>query len=59
MTPEFRKQAHMLASMFAMNGLLQRGMREDEVADAAYKAADDLIAKYDEGIVALKKRGKK
>lgn len=59
MTPEFRKQAHMLAAMFAMNGLLQRGMREDEVVDVAHKVAEDLVSKYDEGIVALKKRGKK
>ena len=61
MTPEFRKEAHMLAAMFAMNGFIQRGMRPDVVADAAYKAADDLMSLYEDGIVAaLKpKRGKK
>ena len=63
MTPEFKNQAHMLAAMFAMNGFIQQGMRAEEVADAAYKAADDLMARYEEsaGIVAaLKpKRGKK
>ena len=61
MTPSFRKEAHMLCAMFAMNGLLQSGMRPEAVADAAYQAADDLMAKYEEGIVAaLKpKRGKK
>lgn len=62
MTPEFRKEAHMLAAMFAMNGFIQRGMREEDVAEAAYKAADDLMSQYDNaGIVAaLKpKRGKK
>ena len=55
MTPEFKKEAHMLAAMFAMNGFIQRGMREDEVADAAYKAADDLMSKYEVGIVAALK----
>ena len=55
MTPEFRKEAHMLAAMFAMNGLIQRGMRLDEVPDASHKLATDLIEKYDDaGIVALK-----
>jgi len=51
----------MLCAMFALNGLLQSGMRPEAVADAAYQAADDLMAKYEEGIVAaLKpKRGKK
>lgn len=61
MNQQFRKEAHMLTAMFAMNGLIQRGMRMDEVADAAYQAATDLMDKYDDvGIVALKpKRGKK
>jgi hypothetical protein len=61
MTPDFRKQAHMLVSMFAMNGLIQAGMRLDEVPDAAHKIADQLMEKYeDAGIVALKpKRTKK
>jgi hypothetical protein len=61
MTPEFRKEAHMLAAMFAMNGLVQKGMRMEEIPDAAHQLASDLMAKYDDaGIVALKpKRGKK
>lgn len=60
MTPEFRKEAHMLASMFAMNGLVQRGMRLEEIPDAAHQLATDLMAKYDDvGIVTLKKKGKK
>lgn len=63
MTPEFRREAHMLAAMFAMNGFIQSGMRPEAVADAAYQAAEDLMAKYQDkaGIVAaLKpKRGKK
>lgn len=63
MTPEFRKEAHMLAAMFAMNGFIQSGMRPEALADAAYQAADDLMARYEEGagiVAALKpKRGKK
>lgn len=63
MTPEFRREAHMLAAMFAMNGFIQSGMRPEAVADAAYQVAEDLMAKYQDkaGIVAaLKpKRGKK
>ena len=61
MTPEFRKEAHMLAAMFAMNGLVQKGMRLDEIPAAAHKLATDLMDNYDDaGIVALKpKRGKK
>jgi hypothetical protein len=61
MTPEFKKEAHLLAAMFAMNGFIQSGMRPEELAKASYKAADDLLAEYEEGIVAaLKpKRGKK
>lgn len=57
MTPEFKQEAHMLAAMFAMNGLIQQGMRHEEVADAAYKMADDLLDKYNssEGIVAALK----
>ena len=54
MTPEFKKEAHVLAAIFAMNGLIQRGMRMDEVADVAHQAATDLMAKYEGGIVALK-----
>lgn len=50
----------MLAAMFAMNGLVQSGMRLDEIPDAAHQLASDLMAKYEGGIVALKpKRGKK
>lgn len=60
MTPEFRKEAHMLAAMFAMNGLVQRGMRLEEIPDAAHQLATDLMTKYDDvGIVTLKKKGKK
>lgn len=61
MTPDFKQQAHMLAAMFAMNGFIASGMRQDSVADAAYAAADDLMAKYEHGIVAALKpaRGKK
>lgn len=60
MTPEFKQEAHMLAAMFAMNGLVQSGMRLDEIPDAAHQLASDLMAKYEGGIVALKpKRGKK
>lgn len=63
MNPEFKKEAHMLAAMFAMNGFIQQGMRPEEVADAAYKAAGDLMARYEDGagiVAALKpKRGKK
>ena len=55
MTPGFKKEAHMLAAMFAMNGFIQRGMRPDEVADASYKVASDLMARYEEGIVAALK----
>jgi len=54
MTPEFKKEAHMLAAMFAMNGFIASGMRPENVADAAHAAADELMAKYESGIVALK-----
>lgn len=54
MTPEFKKEAHMLFAAFAMNGFIASGMRPDSVADAAHAAADDLMAKYEGGIVALK-----
>lgn len=63
MNHEFKKEAHMLAAMFAMNGFIQQGMRQEEIADAAYKAAEDLITRYEDGagiVAALKpKRGKK
>lgn len=54
MNQEFRKEAHMLFAAFAMNGFIASGMRPDSVADAAHAAADDLMAKYEAGIVALK-----
>ena len=59
MTPEFKKEAHMLAAMFAMNGYIASGMRPENVADAAYSAADDLMAKYQTGIVAALKPTRK
>ena len=60
MTPEFKQQAHVLAAMFALNGYVASGMRPEHVADAAYAAADDLMSKYETGIVAaLKPRRKK
>jgi len=45
----------MLAAMFAMNGFIASGMRPESVADAAYAAADDLMSKYEAGIVAALK----
>lgn len=61
MTPEFRKQAHLLAAMFAMNGYIKQGMPTEFVADAAFNMADDLLSKYEEdkGIVALKTTSRK
>lgn len=59
MTPEFKKEAHMLAAMFAMNGYIASGMRPENVADAAYAAADDLMSKYQTGIVAALKPTRK
>lgn len=49
----------MLAAMFAMNGYIASGMRQENVADAAYAAADDLMAKYETGIVAALKPARK
>lgn len=61
MTNDDRKQAHMLAAMFAMNGYIKQGMPTEFIADAAFNMADQLIAKYDEdrGIVAALKTRKK
>ena len=62
MTNDERKQAHMLAAMFAMNGYIKQGMPSEFIADAAFNIADELISKYEEdiGIVAaLKKQRKK
>ena len=61
MKNEERKQAHMLAAMFAMNGYIRQGMPTEFIADAAFNLADELIAKYDEdrGIVAALKPRKK
>ena len=57
MTPDYRKQAHMLAAMFAMNGYIKQGMPTEFIADAAFNLADELMSKYDEdrGIVAALK----
>ena len=57
MTENFRKEAHMLAAMFAMNAYIKSGMREDEVPDAAYRAADKFMEMYEDesGIVAALK----
>ena len=60
MTSDERRQAHMLAAMFAMTGYIQSGMRPEHIAEASYALAEDLIAKYDQptGIAAaLKRRG--
>jgi len=61
MKNEERKQAHMLAAMFAMNGYIRQGMPTEFIADAAFNMADELISKYDEdrGIVAALKTRKK
>lgn len=61
MNNEERKQAHMLAAMFAMNGYIRQGMPTEFIADAAFNLADELISKYDEdrGIVAALKPRKK
>lgn len=61
MNNEDRKQAHMLAAMFAMNGYIRGGMPSEFIADAAFNLADELISKYDEerGIVAALKPRKK
>lgn len=61
MKNEERKQAHMLAAMFAMNGYIRQGMPTEFIADAAFNLADELISKYDEdrGIVAALKPRKK
>lgn len=57
MTENFRKEAHMLAAMFAMNAYIKSGMREDEVQDAAHRAADKFMEMYEDesGIVAALK----
>lgn len=56
-----RKQAHMLAAMFAMNGYIRQGMPTEFIADAAFNLADDLLSKYDDdqGIVAALKKTRK
>lgn len=61
MKNEERKQAHMLAAMFAMNGYIRQGMPTEFIADAAFNLADELISKYEEdrGIVAALKPRKK
>jgi hypothetical protein len=60
---DFEKEAHMLAAMFAMNGYIAAGMRPENLADASYAAADELMAKYKTGagiVAALKpKRSRK
>ena len=61
MKNEERKQAHMLAAMFAMNGYIRQGMPTEFIADASFNLADELMSKYDEdrGIVAALKTRKK
>lgn len=61
MTNDERKQAHMLAAMFAMNGYIKQGMPSEFIADAAFNIADELISKYEEdiGIVAALKKPRK
>lgn len=62
MTSEFNKQAEMLASMFALAGLLSNGKSEDIAVAIAKKLGKELVSKFDDdesGIAALKPKAKK
>ena len=54
---EFRKQAELLASMFAMAGLLSGGRSEDLSIETAKQLGKDLVDSFysdESGIAALK-----
>ena len=61
MTKEFDRQAQILAAMFAMQGYIAQGMRDELIPEASYLMAKDLMAKFeeDQGIAALKPKAVK
>ena len=62
MTKEFKQQAELLASMFALAGMLSGGKAKDVSIDTAKQLGKDLVDSFysdDTGIAALKPRAKK
>ena len=62
MTKDFKQQAELLAAMFAMQGYIAQGMRDEHVPEASRLMAKSFMAKFDNdesGIAALKPRNKK
>lgn len=61
MMRDFNKQAEMLAAIFAMQGYIAQGMRDELIPEAACLMAKDLMAKFEEekGITALKTKAVK
>lgn len=59
---DFRKQAELLASMFALAGMLSGGKAKDISVDTAKQLGKDLVDSFyadDTGIAALKPKVKK
>ena len=62
MTKDFKQQAEMLAAMFAMQGYIAQGMRDELIPQASRLMAKDLMAAFEEdasGIAAIKPKAKK